>query len=143
MPKKIVLTTGPSKASVSAFIASIEDAKKRKDAKTLLALFKEVTGKPAVLWGGAMVGFGTYDYKRSNGDYGTYFATGFSPRKGDLTIYILPGYQNYGAMLAKLGKHKLGKSCLYLKSLDGIDLEVLRKLIKTGLADLAKTHTVQ
>lgn len=142
MPKKIELKTGKSKASVSAFITGVEDAKKRKDAKTLLALFKEVTGKPAVMWGPSIIGFGEFVYHRSNGDEGTYCATGFSPRSANLTIYIMPGYNDYGALLKKLGPHKLGKGCLYLKRLDDIDLKVLRELITRGLKDLKKTHKV-
>lgn len=90
-----------------------------------------------------MIGFGEYDYTRSNGDYGTYFATGFSIRKSGPTIYIMPGYNDYATILEKLGPHKLGKSCLYLKSLKGVDLDVLSKLITTGLKDLKKTHVVR
>ena len=95
------------------------------------------------MWGGSMVGYGEYDYTRSNGDYGSYFATGFSIRKSGPTLYIMPGYTDYGDLMKKLGPHKLGKSCLYLKSLDGIDMKVVARLIKAGLKDLKKSHTVR
>lgn len=95
------------------------------------------------MWGDTMVCFGEYDYKRSNGDYGSYFATGFAIRKSGPTVYIMPGYDDYSEMLEKLGPHKLGKSCLYLKRVADIDLKVLEKLIKAGLKDLKKTHTVR
>ena len=140
MPKKIELKTGKSTASVSQFIADIKAQQKRKHAQTLFDLFKEVTGKPPVMWGTSMIGFGEYTYHRSNGDTGTYFATGFSPRENNLTIYIIPGYQEYGPLLAKLGPHTIGMSCLYLKSLNGVNLDVLKKLIAAGLKDLKKTH---
>jgi hypothetical protein len=142
MPKKIVLKTGQDKSSVTEFINKIEDANTKKDCQALLRLFKEATGVKPKMWGGAMVGFGEYIYHRSNGDEGSYFATGFSPRKSALTIYIMPGYQNYAPLLKNLGPHKLGKSCLYLKSLKDIDLSVLQKLIVIGLKDLNKTHQV-
>lgn len=142
MPKKIDLKTKENTGSVRAYIDSIPDAGRRRDAKAVLLLMKKVTGKPAKMWGSSIVGFGSYEYKRSNGDYGEFMATGFSARKNALTIYIMPGYQNYAALLAKLGPHKLGKSCLYLKSLEKIDMKVLEKLICQGLTDLQKMHTV-
>lgn len=142
MAKKIILKTGKTEFSVNNFINSITNASLKKDSQTLLKLFKEVTGVKPKMWGGTMVGYGEYVYHRSNGDAGTYFATGFSPRKSGPTIYIMPGYQNYGNLLKDIGPHKLGKGCLYLKSLGGIDLVILRKLIIIGLKDLAKTHKV-
>ncbi len=142
MAKKITLKTGKSTASVADFISNVENPALKKDSKVLLKLFKEVTGVKPRMWGGTMVGFGEYVYHRSNGDEGSYFATGFSPRKSGPTIYIMPGYQNYGYLLKDLGPHKLGKGCLYLKNLEGIDLEILKKLITAGLKDLAKTHKV-
>lgn len=142
MPKKIILKTGENKQSVSEFLNSIEDEGLRSDSKKILKLFKSITNKPAKMWGPSIIGFGKYTYYRSNGDVGEYLATGFSPRKSGPTVYIMPGYQNYEPLLKQLGPHKLGKSCLYLKSLDSIDLSVLEKLIKRGLQDLKKTHSV-
>ncbi|MEZ4194784.1 MAG: DUF1801 domain-containing protein [Candidatus Paceibacterota bacterium] len=142
MPKKIILKTGETKASAETFIKNLPDETLRKDCLSLLKLFKEVTGVKPKMWGETMVGFGEYTYHRNNGDVGTYLATGFSPRKNGPTIYIMPGYQNYSALLKNLGPHKLGKSCLYLKSLDGVDLNIIKKLVTLGLKDLAKTHQV-
>lgn len=92
------------------------------------------------MWGPSIVGFGSYVYHRSNGVRGEFMATGFSPRKSGPVLYIMPGYKDYSDLLNKLGKHKLGKSCLYLKSVADVDQKVLEKLIKCGLKDLKKTH---
>lgn len=140
MPKTIQLKTSKNNASPTAFLNTVEDDKLRKDCKTLLKLFKETTGMKPKMWGDSIIGFGEYTYHRANGDEGQFMACGFSPRKNGPTLYIMPGYTDYSALLEKLGKHKLGKSCLYLKSLEGIDLEVLAELITTGLNDLKKTH---
>ncbi|WP_306257446.1 DUF1801 domain-containing protein [Pararhizobium sp. IMCC21322] len=140
MAKKVQLKTQKNEASVQAFISTIEDAGLRADSKQLLTLFEEITGVAPKMWGGSIIGFGEYTYYRSNGDQGTYMATGFSPRKSGPTIYIMPGYQNYDAMLQRLGPYKLGKSCLYLKSLESIDLDCLKELIETGLNVLKKGH---
>lgn len=143
MPKKVELKTKETKQSPTTFLNTITDEKQRKDAKKLLTLFKNVTGKQPKMWGPAIIGFGSYTYTRSNGDVGEFLATGFSPRKGNLTLYIMPGYQDYSDLLKKLGPHKLGKSCLYIKKLEDIDTKVLEKLIKRGLTDLEKTHQVK
>ena len=140
MPKKIQLKTSKNKTSVSAFLNSIEDENLRRDSKALLRLFKESTGMKPKMWGTSIVGFGEYTYHRANGDEGNFMATGFSPRKSGPTLYIMPGYTDYRPLLKKLGPHKLGKSCLYLKSLEGIDLKVVDKLIKAGLKDLKKNY---
>ena len=142
MAKKVEMKTKETRASVPAFLDSIEDAAKRADVKKLLAIFKKVTGKPAKMWGPSIVGFGSYTYTRANGDTAEFMATGFSPRASALTLYIMPGYEDYGALLAKLGSYKLGKSCLYIKKLDDIDTKVLETLIKQGLTDLKKLHKV-
>ncbi len=145
MPKKIELKTSRENASVTVtqYLNSIEPDTARRDAKTLAKLFRSATGSKPAMWGASIVGYGEYGYKRSNGDTGTFMACGFSMRKSGPVLYIMPGYQDYGALLKKLGPYKRGKSCLYLKGLDGLDLSVLTKLIKTGIADLKKTHTVK
>ena len=140
MPKKVQLKTTKNTASPSAFLNSIEDDKLRKDCKTLLKVFKEATGMKPKMWGDSIIGFGEYTYYRANGDEGQFMASGFSPRKSGPTLYIMPGYADYSELMEKLGPHKLGKSCLYLKSLEGIDLKVMAKLIKQGLKDLKKNH---
>lgn len=134
--------TQPSKQSPTAFINSLEDAQLKKDCKVLLKLFKKVTGKPAKMWGDSIIGFGSYHYKYNSGREGDFLATGFSPRKSGPTVYIMPGYNDYSELLEKLGPHKLGKSCLYLKNLNNIDVKVLEQLIKQGLKDLKKLYPV-
>jgi len=143
MAKKIELKTGKNKLSVSAYLNAIEPAEKRRDAKNLARLFRQTTGAKAKMWGTSMVGYGEYTYYRSNGDEGEYMASGFSIRKSGPVIYIMPGYKNYSKLLRKIGPHKLGKSCLYLKNLEGIDMEILSKLISAGIDDLKKTHSVK
>ena len=140
MAKKVKLKTAKNSKSPSAFLNAIEDEELRRDCKTLMKLFKETTGLRPKMWGESIVGFGEYTYYRSNGDEGQFMATGFSPRKSGPTLYIMPGYSDYSKVLEKLGPYKLGKSCLYLKSLDGIDLKVLARLIMMGLKDLKKKH---
>ena len=140
MAKKIEVKTKPSKVSPTAFLNGIENSQLKSDCKTLLRVFKEATGMKAKMWGDSIVGFGEYKYYRSNGHEGKYMACGFSPRKSGPTIYIMPGYFDYKKELDKLGPHKLGKSCLYLKNLEGIDLKILVKIIKRGLKDLKKNH---
>jgi hypothetical protein len=134
--------TRPTDAAVSEFIDSAEPARRREDAHALDAIFREVTGWAPQMWGPSIIGYGSYHYKYDSGREGDMCATGFSPRKANLAIYIMPGYQNYGAMLDRLGKHKLGKSCLYLNKLADVDEGVLRELIRTGLDDLAKKYPV-
>lgn len=99
-------------------------------------MVQEVTGKRAKMWGENRVGFGKYHYKYASGREGEYFVTGFSPRKQNFTIYIMPGYSDYQHLLKKIGKHKSGKSCLYVKNLDDIDLEVLRALITESVNEM-------
>ncbi len=125
---------------VAAWLAAVVP-ERQDEARRLLAIFAEETGFQPQDWSG-MAGFGRYDYTYDSGHSGRSFATGFAPRKAELSIYILPGYTDYGAILADLGKHRLGKSCLYLKRLDGIDEGALRRLIRAGLADLGKRWVI-
>jgi hypothetical protein len=127
--------TRPTKESVSAFIDSLPDEGKRTDSKALLSLFKKITGEKPVMWGRAIVGFGTYQ-----GSTGTWMLTGFSPRKGDLALYIMSGFGGQGDLLDRLGRHKRGKSCLYLKRLADIDMDVLRELVAWSAAEMKRRH---
>lgn len=128
--------TQPEKASVEAFLASAEPETKREEARQLDALFRKVTGFEPVMWGSSMVGYGRYHYRYESGREGDFFATGFSPRKAQHSIYILPGYTDFGSILERLGKHTKGKSCLNVKRLSDIDMDVLGELIAAGLKDL-------
>lgn len=125
------------------FLAGVEPEKRREQSLQLLEFFEKVTGWKARMWGPSIIGFGEYHYKYDSGREGDFLATGFSPRKANLTVYILPGYEDYSALLARLGKHKLGKSCLYINKLEDIDMDVLAELVKAGLADLAKKYPVK
>lgn len=131
--------TVPTEVSVAKFLDTVEPDDKRADAKVLDALFREVTGFEPVMWGPSVVGYGRYHYVYKTGREGDSLATGFSPRAREFSIYIMPGYADFGPILGRLGKHRIGKSCLYVRRLPDIDLEVLKDLIRAGLADLA-TH---
>lgn len=135
--------TVPTGASVEAFLAGAEPARKAAEARNLDALFRRVTGYAPQMWGPSIIGYGRYHYRYASGREGDFLATGFSPRKAQHTIYIMPGYQDYGAILSRFGKHKLGKSCLYVNKLADIDLDALAELIRAGLKDLNALWPVQ
>ncbi len=135
--------TVPSDASVDAFLAEVEPARRREDALVLDALFREVTGWQPVLWGSSMVGYGRYAYTYASGHSGQSLATGFAPRKANMVIYIMPGYADFGALLARLGPHKMGKSCLYLGALSKVNLDVIAELIRAGLDDLGTRWEIE
>ncbi|WP_299967778.1 DUF1801 domain-containing protein [uncultured Roseobacter sp.] len=119
------------------FLATVTPERRQREAMTLDALFREVTGWAPRLWSGGMLGYGRYDYTYASGRSGSFLATGFAPRKARLSVYILPGYTDFSAILKDLGKHKTGKSCVYINKLEDVDLDVLRRLIRAGLSDLA------
>ena len=123
--------------SVDDHIAAIAQDQKRADAVTLDALFREVSGYQPRMFGGSIIGYGSYAYTYDSGHSGVSIATGFAPRKSNIVLYIMPGYADFGAILARLGKHKIGKSCLYINKLADVDTEVLKELIRAGLDDLA------
>ena len=128
--------TALSDASVEAYISSVEPVGRREDAKVLAQLFRDEPGLQPRMWGDSLIGYGQYHYVYDSGREGDFLATGFSPRKAKMSIYIMPGYQDYGSLLQDLGPHKTGAACLYLGRLAKIDLDVLRKLIRAGLNDL-------
>lgn len=132
--------TQPHDGSVEAFLNSVEDEQKRQDALQVLNMMKEITGYEPVLWGPSIIGFGTYHYKYESGREGDFMRTGFSPRKTALTVYIMPGFGRYEELMAKLGKYKTGKSCLYIKRLCDVDLEVLGELISESVAHMDKKY---
>ena len=134
------LKTKPTKMKVSAFLDAVEDEKKRKDCRELVALMRSVTGKNPKMWGNAIIGFGSYHYKYKSGREGDWMVTGFSPRKQNISIYIMPSFSDYGAMMKKLGKYTTGKSCLYVKDLDDIDRKILRKLVQKSIVDMMQMY---
>ena len=130
------LKTRASGKSVTAFLAGIRDPEVRKDCRTLTRLMKKVTKARPAMWGASVVGFGRYHYRYGSGREGDWFLTGFSPRKGNLTIYLLGGAAREPALRKRLGKHTTSVGCLYLKSLAGIDLKVLEKLVASSVREL-------
>lgn len=132
------LKTKRTQASVSAFLDAVENEQRRADCRTVLNLMRAVTGEEPKMWGPSMVGFGSYHYKYASGREGDWFVTGFSPRKQDLTLYIMAGFDRYDELMAKLGKYKTGKSCLYLKRLSDVDLGVLRELVTASVEAMRK-----
>ncbi len=132
----------PNDGSVENFLNSVEDEQKRKDAWQVLYMMKEITGYEPVLWGSGIVGFGTYHYKYDSGREGDFLRVGFSPRKSALTLYLISGFDRFEELMAKLGKFKTGKSCLYLKKLSDVDEKVLRDLIKESVAYMDEKYPV-
>ena len=134
------LKTRPTKSSVTEFVNSIEDTQERTDAKKVAAMMRRATGKRATMWGTSIVGFGVYQYTNSAGKDFEWPITGFSPRKQALTVYIMPGFSHFDALMEKLGKYKTGKSCLYIKRLSDIDEKVLQKLIDGSVKRMRKAY---
>ena len=128
--------TQPTTQSVTAFLNTVKDDTKRNDSFTLLRIMKEITGADPVLWGNSLIGFGKTHYKYKSGREGDWFLVGFAPRVQSLTIYIMPGFERYETLMKQLGKHKTGKSCLYIKKLEDIDMNILKELITQSA-----THT--
>ena len=127
------LKTKQTAASVSKFINDIPDPVKRKDCKTVAAIMTEISGHKPKMWGPSIVGFGSYHYKYTSGQEGDWPLLAFSPRKQNLTLYILRGSDEENELLKKLGKHTIGKSCLYIKQLSDVDLSTLKTLIRNCL----------
>lgn len=125
------LKTQATAASVTAFIAASPRAD---EGKAVLSLMKKATGLTPKMWGGSIVGFGSYTYRYDSGQTGEWPLVGFSPRKGAITLYIMPGFDAYDGLLKKLGKHSTGKSCLYIKKLADIDMDVLDELVRRSVA---------
>ncbi len=123
------LKTKPSQASAADFLAAIPAASTRADAERIDAIMQTATGEPGKLWGASIVGYGQCHMVYETGRELDWFIVGFSPRKANLTLYIMPGFSTYEPLLAKLGKHSIGKSCLYVKRLADVDVEVLTELI--------------
>ena len=126
--------TQRTKASVAAFLNNIEDPDQRRDAKAVHKLMRAVTGEKGAMWGTAIVGYGSHCYQYANGRSAEWMLTGFSPRQKALSLYIMSGLAKHNSLLKKLGKHKTGKACLYIKRLEDIDLAVLRKLVEASVA---------
>ena len=135
------LKTKLTNASADDFVAAINSDTKREDSQKLLALFRKVTEEEPKMWGTSIIGFGSYHYKSERSSQeGDWPLTGFSPRKQNLTIYIMPGFDAYKDLLSKLGKHKTSVSCLYINKLADVDMAVLEKLVEQAYQDMKKQH---
>jgi hypothetical protein len=125
--------------SVLEYLENVTPAKKRNDSFALLKIMEEVTGEEAKMWGPSIIGFGNYKYRYESGREGEWFLCGFAPRKAALTLYIMGGFDGHDQLMANLGKHKIGKACLYVKKLEDVDQDVLRELIQKSAAHVAAT----
>jgi hypothetical protein len=134
------IKTKPTDVSPVAFIDQVENEQKRKDSHELVGLMKKVTGKPAKMWGPSIVGFGQYHYKYESGHEGDMPLTGFSPRKQSLVLYLGPGLEDK-KLMSKLGKHKVGKGCLYINKLDDVDRDLLKELVTKSVREMRKRYS--
>lgn len=135
------LKTKPTKVSVAAYVKKITDAQKRADTQTLVALMTQATKSDPVMWGTSIIGFGSYRYEYASGQKGDWPIIGLAPRKQNLTLYIMPGFDERDTLLKKLGPHKISKSCLYIKRLSDIDMPTLKKIITRSIAEMKKRTT--
>lgn len=126
--------TQKTNASVIDFLNGLPDEKKRQDCLTLLEMMSEITDLEPKMWGASIVGFGDVHYKYASGREGDWFKVGFSPRKQNLTLYMMDGFPKYQDLLAKLGKHKTGVSCLYIKKLSDVNIDILRQMIAQSIS---------
>lgn len=133
------LKTKPTDHSVEQFLNGIPNEERRRDCFTILEIMKQFTQAEPKLWGESIIGFGSYHYKYASGREGDWFLTGFSPRKQSLTLYLMAGFEQYNDLLKTLGKHKVGKSCLYINRLEDIHLPTLEKLIGESVRHMSKT----
>lgn len=133
-------TTKPNQQSVDAFLRSVADEAMRHDCQTVLAMMQRVTKAKPTMWGPGMIGFDSYHYRYASGHEGDCFVTGFAPRKSALTLYIMAGFSRYDALMKKLGKHKTGKSCLYIRKLSDVDLAVLEDLVRESVSHVKQAY---
>jgi hypothetical protein len=132
--------TTATDADVDAFLAAIPDDHKRSDSELICRLMAEETGEPPRMWGAGIVGFGSYRLRYADGREADWMALGFSPRKQSLVLYLMDGFEDYDALLARLGKHSTGKACLYVKRAADVDLDVLRELVRRSYAHTAAAN---
>ena len=134
------LKTRKNDGSVDVFLGSVDHERRRADCAAVIQMMREETGERPTMWGGSIVGFGSYHYRYASGREGDWFLTGVSPRKQNLSVYIMPGFDRYGDLLQRLGKHKVGKSCLYINKLEDVDEAVLRELIRESARFVAASY---
>jgi len=123
-----------------AYLDTVEPERKREDAHAILDMMQEITGEAPLMYGESIIGFGTYQYTYSNGKPAEWFLVGFAPRKANIVLYIVSGFDQYDDLMSKLGKHKTGKSCLYINKLADVDMDVLRELVKLSSEHMATSN---
>ena len=133
------LKTKPTDASVDAYLSAIPDEQRQEECQVIAEMMLRATKAKPQMWG-SMIGFGSYHYKYPSGREGDWFLTGFAPRKKALTLYIMAGFAKYDELMSKLGKHKTGKSCLYIKRLADVDEQVLTRIVKAGWKDMERLY---
>lgn len=133
------LKTKPTDVEVEDFLATVAE-KHREDCVELLALMRRATGEEPRMWGPSIVGFGSYHYRYESGREGDWFLAGFSPRKKDLTVYVMAGFEGHDELMGRLGRHKTGVSCLSLRSLGDVDLSVLEELVRESTAVVRRRY---
>ena len=127
---------------VLAYLESVANKRRREDSLVMLKLMEEATGEPAAMWGTSIVGFGSYHYRYESGREGDMMLTGFAPRKQALTLYIMGGHERYDELMARLGKHRTGSSCVYINKLADVDLDVLRELVADSVAYMRSANHI-
>jgi len=132
------LKTKRNNQSVKGFLNGVTDERKRRDAFAISALMQQVTKAKPQMWGSSIVGFGSYHYRYASGHEGDMPIVGFSPRKQNLTLYIMRGFEGSGELLGKLGKYKTSKACLYINRLEDVHLPTLKELIRQSVKHMAK-----
>ena len=138
MAKTAELKTKLNDASVTDFLNGVADEQKRKDSFEIVKIMQQVTKEEPKMWGSSIVGFGSYHYKGASGREGDWMLIGFSPRKQNITLYIMPGFERYQGLTKKLGKHSTGKSCLYIKRLSDVDVNLLKELMAESVKVMKK-----
>lgn len=134
------LKTQKNDASVEDFLDGVENARKRDESKRIVDMMREVTGEEPAMWGDSIVGFGEYSYKYASGREAEWMLVGFSPRKQNLTLYIMSGFERYDGLLSRLGRYKTGKSCLYINKLADVDMEVLKTLVEMSVEHMKRSN---
>jgi Domain of unknown function (DU1801) len=129
--------TKPTDITIETFLAGVEPQFRREEACIIDAMLRDISGQAPVMWGASIIGYGTYDYMSDSGRGGAWMRIGFSPRKPQMTLYLIPGFESLAPLLAKLGEHTTAKSCLYIKKLADIDLDVLTQILQTSWDEMA------
>ena len=134
------LKTKRNEGDVDVYLDTVENPRRREDARRVLDLMREITGEPPKMWGSSIVGFGSYHYTYASGREGDWPVVGFAPRKQNLVLYIMPGFARYDSLLARLGKHRTGRSCLYVNKLADVDPDVLEELVRESVVEMKRRY---